>query len=263
MFFEAVSGMPWNHIAAGVVWSVALGFAIGNYACSLVHRLPRGRLLLDKTPYCGSCMTLLQTKDLFPVLSAVSLRHRCRYCGTKFPTSHTWTELLVGALFALAFARYNFSEQYVMVIAIGVFLITLAAIEANEKMVMMKVLLLAAVFGMVNRVLVDGSIYGFIGGGFYGLIIGAVLFYKGIKPVAHVFKLPLPAELIAIGGIIAGADRLPIFLAAFAVLYVLFWLLGKARGTGVTLTVPFGLAVMLPVLYPELSLSVAALATLP
>jgi prepilin signal peptidase PulO-like enzyme (type II secretory pathway) len=237
--------------------AVVFGFAIGNYACSLVHRLPRGRLILDQKPYCGSCKASLQTKDLFPVISALLLRHRCRYCGTSYPVSHTWTEALVGALFVLAFFKYNFSEQFMLVATIGVFLITLAAIEANERMVMGKVLMCVVVFGMINRVLVDGTIYGFAAGGFYGLILGAVLFFKGIKPVAHIFKLPVPAELLTVGGICAGIAGLPVFALCFMAFYVLLWCVTKLTGSGkkIALTVPFGLAVMVPVLYPELTLS--------
>lgn len=87
----------------------------------LVHRLPRGRLILDKTPYCGHCHTPLQVKDLFPVVSALLLRHRCRYCGVPYPVSHTWTEILVGALFMLTFFKYNFTEQFLLVVLIGNF----------------------------------------------------------------------------------------------------------------------------------------------
>ena len=95
----AIQTMQPNYMWSGIIWAVVMGLALGNYACSLIHRLPRGRLLLDKAPYCGSCGTLLQVKDLFPVISAVLLRHRCRYCGTPFPISHTVTELLLAGLF--------------------------------------------------------------------------------------------------------------------------------------------------------------------
>src|ERR1700733_1151224 len=105
--FDAVWDIKIGYVLCGIIWAVALGFAVGNYACSLVHRLPRGRLILDKPPYCGHCGEPLQTRDLFPVVSALLLRHRCRYCHTPFPVSHTWTELLVGLLFVLTYFEYN------------------------------------------------------------------------------------------------------------------------------------------------------------
>lgn len=246
--FDAVQGMNPAYVLAGVIWALALGFAAGNYACSLVHRLPRGRAMLDKTPYCGSCGTLLGVKDLFPVFSALMLKHRCRYCGQKFPASHTWTEVLVGLLFVLAFFRYHFSEQFILVVFLGVFLVTLAAIEANEKIVMGRVLLSVAVSGMLWRVLADGTIYNFFEGGLFGLILGAALWRRRIEKVGHIYRLPPHALLLAVGGVSVGAKGLPQFLALYAGMYVMLWLFKRP----VTMTVPFGFAVMLTVMYPQL-----------
>lgn len=244
--FTAVADLSTPYILMGVIWAVALGFAAGNYACSLVHRLPRGRLLLDKTPYCGNCGTLLKVKDLFPVVSALLLRHRCRYCGQKFPVSHTWTELLVGLLFVLAFFQYNFTEHFILVALIGVFLITLAAIEANEKLIMGKVLACVAIAGMLNRAVLDGSIFPFFMGGLYALLIGVLLTHKHTRKVGHIYVPSQPAMLCAVGGLCVGEALLLQFLALFAVFYF------AGRILKLPLTVPFGFAVMLPVLYPAL-----------
>lgn len=250
---SGVVGMHINFIIAGCIWAVAMGFAAGNYACSLVHRLPRGRLLLDKTPYCGNCGALLKVKDLFPVVSALLLRHRCRYCGQPFPVSHTWTEVLVGLLFVLTYLQYNFAEAYVLIVGIGVFLITLAAIEINEGMLMTSILVTVLVFGMVYRTLQDGSIFPFFEGGVYGLVAGVLLKHKEVKKVGHVYTLPRLAMLLACGGICVGNNNLPTFFVLFAALWVVFFLLGGGKKP-VRLTVPFGFAVMWPVLYPALSI---------
>ena len=246
-----IEGIHFNFILAGIIWSVALGFAAGNYACSLVHRLPRGRLLLDKTPYCGNCGTLLKVKDLFPVISALLLKHRCRYCGQKFPVSHTWTEILVGLLFVLAFLQYNFTESYLLIVTIGVFLITLAAIEINENILMTKVLVCVVIFGMMYRILQDGTVYGFFEGGLNGLFLGVTLKYKQIKKVGHIYSFPPLVWLLTVGGICVGSKN----MLSFFLLFWIFWLLARLftrDKTAVRLTIPFGFAVMLFVLYPEL-----------
>lgn len=250
--FDAVQGIKFGYVLAGIIWSVALGFAAGNYACSLVHRLPRGRLLLDKKPYCGSCGAMLQVRDLFPVFSALALRHRCRYCGAPFPVSHTWTELLVGLLFALAFLEYNFGDRYLLVVCLGTFLITLAAIEANEGVIMGKILLTVAVIGIVNRTLVDGNLFLLFNGGILALLIGAALWHKRIKRVGHIYVPPPIVQLLAVGGICVGSQNLPVFFALFAVCYAALWLISHIRKGRPHVTIPFGLAVILPVLYPKL-----------
>ncbi|MBY0408196.1 MAG: prepilin peptidase [Rickettsiales bacterium] len=183
--FDAIQGMRIDWVLDGIILSIVFGFAAGNYACSLVFRLPRGRLILDKTPYCGTCGTPLQVKDLFPVISALLLKHKCRYCKTPFPVSHTWTEILVGLLFVLAFFKYNFSEQYILVVLIGIFLITQAAIEANEKMVMRSVMICVVVCGMIFRTLQDHTTFPMIQGGLLSLVMGCMIWRKDIKQVGH------------------------------------------------------------------------------
>lgn len=245
--FSPAADYSFNYVLSGIIMSVAFGLAVGNYACSLVHRLPRNKPLLDKTPYCGSCGKLLEVRDLFPVFSALALKHRCRYCGTPFPTSHTWTEALTALLFVLAFFQYNFSEQYLLIITLGTFLITLAAIEANDKIILAKVLLCIALSGIVYRTLLDGSIYGFFTGGAAGLVVGLALTFRQIKKVGHVYVPPPLSLLLAVGGLCVGIQGLPLFLALFAG----GWLLGRLLGK-IPITVPFGLAVILAVLYPGL-----------
>lgn len=246
---DGVEGRSLAFILSGIIWTLALGFAAGNYACSLVFRLPRGRLLLDKTPYCGDCGTLLKVKDLFPVFSALMLRHRCRYCGQPFPRSHTWTEILVGLLFILAFLQYNFSEQYILVVVLGVFLVTLAAIEINDNMLMGRVLLCVIMSGALFRVLQDGSIYPAFIGGLYGLLLGVILKRREVKKVGHIYVPPPLALLLAAGGICVGDAGLLAFLALFAAFYIVCYLVGGMKKP-VRLSVPFGFAVILPALYP-------------
>nr|AEQ20361.1 bacterial peptidase A24 N-terminal domain protein [uncultured bacterium CSL1] len=252
---EAAALLPMNLVIAGIIWSVALGIAAGNYACSLVHRLPRSLSILEKKPYCGSCGAMLQVKDLFPVFSALLLRHRCRYCGVPYPTSHTWTEVLIGLLFALCFLQYNFSEAYLLVATIGVFLITLAAIDTNEGYLELRVLLVIVVSAMVWRTLQDHTIYGFFSGGFFGLMAGMFLWRGQVKRVNHIYSLPDGAKLFALAGLCLGAKGLVLFFGLFGFCLLIWTLWSKLRGAPrLTLTTPFAAAVMLPLLWPKLYL---------
>lgn len=252
--FDAIWDMKIGYVLCGIIWSLACGFAVGNYACSLVHRLPRGKLMLDKTPYCGNCGTLLQTKDLFPVFSALLLRHKCRYCRQPFPVSHTWTELLVGLLFVLAFFQYSYGEHFILIAFIGVFLITLAAIEANDRIIIGRILLCLAIAGMVYRTLVDGTIYDFVQSALTGLIISAFLWRKEVKKVGHIYTIPPHAWMITVGALCVGQKQLLLFAVLMLGFTAFFFLLACIRHKKLTLSVPFGLAVILPVLYPKLNL---------
>ncbi len=242
--FPAIQTMESRFVWAGVIWAVVLGLAAGNYACSLIHRLPRGRLLLDKAPYCGSCGALLQVRDLFPVISAVLLRHRCRYCGTSFPISHTVTEILLASIFVLAFLQYGFVDRYVLFCSIGAFLIILGAIEVNEKLIMGKVMVCAVVLGMLLRTYIDHQLFGFVLGGLYGAILGAIIWRKSITREGHIYRLPKQAELMAMAGICVGAAGFVKFLFLFIIAYAVTLALSLALQKPFRITIPFGIAIM-------------------
>lgn len=261
MISPDILAMPFGFILIGIIWSLALGFAAGNYACSVVHRLPRARGMLEKKPYCGNCGTMLATKDLFPVVSALLLRHRCRYCRAPIPMSHFWTEVLVGALFVLSYLQFNFSESFILTVFLGTFLVILASIENNEGFLQGRVMVAIIVIAMIARTLWDGSIYGFFAGGFFGMIAGGLVWRKGIRKVGHWYQLPPGAQLCTIGGVCAGTHGLPLFLLAFLALGALGRAMRsqKPDAKPLPLSVPFGLAAILPVLYPQLALALNAI----
>jgi len=206
--FDGVLDVKIGYVLCGIIWSLAVGFAIGNYACSLVHRLPRGRLILDKPPYCGHCGTLLATKD-----------------------------------------KFNYGEQFLLVSILGVFLIILAAIHANESMLMGKMLFAVGLSGIMFRILLDHSIFNFVEGGLYALIIAAVIWRKQVVKVGHIYTIPPQAQLLVVGGLCVGASQLPQFLALYVVLWCLSFVIGKIKIAEIPYSVPFGFAVMISVMY--------------
>lgn len=254
MMFAGIEGVRLEYILDGIILSIVFGFAIGNYACSLVFRLPRGRLILDQKPYCGTCNTPLQVKDLFPVVSALLLRHRCRYCKTPYPVSHTWTELLVGLLALLAFFKYNFGDQYVLIMLTGAFLITLAAIHSNEGKMMTSVMLCTLVCGIVFRTLEDQTISLSFQGGLVALVLSCALVRKHIKQVGHIYVPPREVLVVTLGAVCVGIKALLVYGVLLGVFYGLDVVQRKLRGVAKPplITVSVGLAASILMLYPEL-----------
>ncbi len=237
--FDAAHALSADTLLMGVILSLVFGVSAGNYACSLVHRLPRGLGILEKKPYCGSCNTMLATKDLFPVVSALLLNHRCRYCAAPIPKTHFYTELLLGALFVLCFLHFGFSEAYFLVALLGSMLTVLGSIETNEGTVDYRVLGAVGLVGLMLRILQDATLYDSLFGALLGLMCGCVCWRARMEKRGHIFVPPLPALLLAVGGMISGATGLPVFLPGFAVLAGLqrLWPAGRRP-----LTVPFGFA---------------------
>lgn len=242
-----------GEILAGVIWAIALGFCAGNYACSLVYRLPRGKSILEHKPYCGNCNTPLATKDLFPVISALLLRHKCRYCGTSIPISHFWTEIAIGTIFTLAFLHFNFSEAFVLIALLGTFLVTLTAIEANESQMNKTIMIVIFILGMLYRTLQDGYLFGFLAGGLYAVIPALIIWRKDIHKVNHIFVPSDKTLLLCMLGICAGSEALLPCLFLFICSYLLCWLYCAIFNKRIVFTLPISVAILAVTMYPELS----------
>jgi leader peptidase (prepilin peptidase)/N-methyltransferase len=80
---------------------VAFGFGviIGSFLNVYIYRFHTGKSLSGSS-HCLSCGAPLGWYDLFPLLSYLGLRGRCRQCGCKIPIRYFLVELTTGLLFA-------------------------------------------------------------------------------------------------------------------------------------------------------------------
>lgn len=98
-----LSGIPFSWLA-----TVALGFGliIGSFLNVYIYRFHTGKSLQGNS-HCLSCATPLRWFELFPVLSYLALRGRCRTCGCRIPSRYAVVELTTGLLFMGAFTMAN------------------------------------------------------------------------------------------------------------------------------------------------------------
>ncbi|MEK7639116.1 MAG: prepilin peptidase [Patescibacteria group bacterium] len=88
-------GLPlwWLQIVAFV-----FGLIIGSFLNVYIYRFNTGKSLAGRS-HCLSCGMPLRWFDLFPLLSFLLLRSRCRVCGCRIPARYFAVELLTGLLF--------------------------------------------------------------------------------------------------------------------------------------------------------------------
>lgn len=78
------------HISFGITAYILfitfiLGCCLGSFADCMAVRLVSGQSVLSGRSHCDSCGHVLGVLDLFPVLSWLLLKGKCRYCGAKDP----------------------------------------------------------------------------------------------------------------------------------------------------------------------------------
>ncbi len=74
----------------------AIGVSVFSFLNVIIYRLPRRMQFTLGNSMCTSCHHKLAPKDLIPIISWVSLRGKCRYCGEKISARYTIVEALGG-----------------------------------------------------------------------------------------------------------------------------------------------------------------------
>ena len=87
------------------------GISVGSFLNVVADRVPAGKSIVHPPSHCFNCGHELEPRDLFPIVSYLLLRGKCRYCGQSFTARSMLVELATGLLFALAFFIYGLSWQ--------------------------------------------------------------------------------------------------------------------------------------------------------
>ena len=88
--------------ALALLIAFLFGSFMGSFLNVCIHRLPRNESVVKPGSRCYSCGTHVQWYDNIPLLSYLILRGKCRWCAAPFSIRYVISELMVGALTALA-----------------------------------------------------------------------------------------------------------------------------------------------------------------
>ena len=80
-----------------------IGSLFGSFYTLAVYRIPKKQDIIHTHSYCPNCNHKLGLLDLFPIISYIALRGKCRYCKEKIRPRYFILEILSGTLF-IAFA---------------------------------------------------------------------------------------------------------------------------------------------------------------
>ena len=78
----------------------AIGASIFSFLNVIIYRLPRHVQITLGHSKCTTCGHELTMRDMIPILSWISLRGKCRYCGARVSVRYTIVEAL-GGVFAV------------------------------------------------------------------------------------------------------------------------------------------------------------------
>lgn len=78
-----------------------IGSLFGSFYTLAVYRIPKKQDIIHTHSYCPNCNHELGIFDLFPIISYIYLRGKCRYCKEKIRPRYLILEILSGILFIL------------------------------------------------------------------------------------------------------------------------------------------------------------------
>lgn len=128
-----------------------IGCFFGSFFTLAVYRLPKKEDIFIKHSYCPNCNHKLGFLDLFPILSYLFLRGKCRYCKTKIRPRYFLLELLSGTAFlllsiSLKINIYNLDIVYLFACFIYIaVLFIIAGIDIENKKIQSNVLIVGFV----------------------------------------------------------------------------------------------------------------------
>ncbi len=94
-----------------------VGASAGSSLNSLIHRLHTLESLILRSSYCPNCRHPLKWYDLFPLLSFLTLKGKCRYCQNKISWQYPLVEISTAVIFLLIF-NFQFSTPNLQFISI-------------------------------------------------------------------------------------------------------------------------------------------------
>lgn len=128
-------GLMLPHEAVTVIVILA-GLCLGSLASAMAYRMPRDISMTAKVrSACPSCAHALGFFDLFPVLSWVLLRGRCRYCRAKIGWQYPAIELSTASLCFVFYWVFGMSWAVIPLLLLAPVIIAIIDIDFRFKII--------------------------------------------------------------------------------------------------------------------------------
>jgi leader peptidase (prepilin peptidase)/N-methyltransferase len=126
---------------------------------------------------CDSCGRVLGAADLFPLLSFILLRGKCRYCGAPIKPRHFVAEVICGTFTAALFLRWGYTPAFLVGVVVLWFSLFNSLTDFENGYIYDMGALSLGVVGLILRIgggrgaVIDGILGAALGFGFIAMII--------------------------------------------------------------------------------------------
>lgn len=157
------------------------GIVLGSFLNVCIIRMPKEENIATVGSHCMSCGHRLKWYDLFPLISWIFLRGKCRYCGTKISMQYPVVEAANGILYCITFALCGWNRDSVLWCLLISDLLVIAVVDFRTMHIPGKadgaILVIGLVHLVFHRERWSYYVIGFVGIGLF-LLLTAVIFKK-------------------------------------------------------------------------------------
>jgi leader peptidase (prepilin peptidase)/N-methyltransferase len=143
-----------------IVLAAMLGLIFGSFATVAAYRIPRRESIVTGRSKCPNCGHMITAAENIPVFSYITLRGRCKHCGTSISPRYPLIEIATAALFALSAWKFELSVEAFVYAAFFWVLVVLTVIDIDHKLLPNRVVYPAFILGWAGltiAALVDGE----------------------------------------------------------------------------------------------------------
>lgn len=175
------------------------GTIIGSFLNVCIFRIPLEQSIAFPPSHCMNCGKKLKWYDMFPIISWLILKGKCRFCGSKISYRYPLVEFVTGIIFLAIYLKYGFTFETIKFCVFASLIIVIGLIDMDTTDVYTSTI----IFGIVSAAFL--------------IIIGYVL-----------FKMNLNVKISTFNYILGGAIG-----AGFILLIMLFArIVFKTQGMG-------------------------------
>ena len=119
-----------------IVMAFMFGAIFASFITCTAWRVVRGEDWMLGHSHCDTCGHELSTADLFPIISYIALKGKCRYCGSKVPPRDLIFEIILGCVFAGTLALHGAIDAAVVAaLALEVLLLGLSLADWDSGVI--------------------------------------------------------------------------------------------------------------------------------
>lgn len=159
-----------------------ISLTLGSFLNVVAIRLLKKESITFPPSHCPSCQHRLGFLDLFPLISYLLLKGRCRYCHKIISPLYPFGEMLTVVTFLLVFHRIGLSPELLPAILLSTVLILSVLTDIREKVILDIITLPSIVIFLIVRIFVgEETFFTYLFGGLigFGLLLLLAIVSKG------------------------------------------------------------------------------------